>query len=105
MIPNRDPDMKKRLDFLNQVDFHIQSNSAHLQCLDLAYHNLDRYALAQYHSKHNVSVSIQKKCQGPESNRRHQHFQCCALPTELPWLLVWGDLTAQIALTFLQGKL
>src|SRR5712692_7171938 len=69
MIPNRDPDMKKRLDFLNQVDFHIQSNSAHLQCLDLAYHNLDRYALAQYHSKHNVSVSIQKKCQGPESVR------------------------------------
>src|SRR5437868_1471572 len=27
-----------------------------------------------------------KKCQGTESNRRHQHFQCCALPTELPWL-------------------
>jgi hypothetical protein len=24
-------------------------------------------------------------CQGTESNRRHQHFQCCALPTELPW--------------------
>src|SRR6266516_27870 len=24
-------------------------------------------------------------CQGAESNRRHQHFQCCALPTELPW--------------------
>ncbi len=23
--------------------------------------------------------------QGAESNRRHQHFQCCALPTELPW--------------------
>ncbi len=32
-----------------------------------------------------------KKCQGPESNRRHQHFQCCALPTELPWLLVQDD--------------
>ena len=30
-------------------------------------------------------------CQGPESNRRHQHFQCCALPTELPWLLVQDD--------------
>jgi hypothetical protein len=28
-------------------------------------------------------------CQGPESNRRHQHFQCCALPTELPWLLIY----------------
>src|SRR5258708_7114444 len=25
------------------------------------------------------------RCQGTESNRRHQHFQCCALPTELPW--------------------
>ena len=23
-------------------------------------------------------------CRGPESNWRHQHFQCCALPTELP---------------------
>jgi hypothetical protein len=61
VIPNRDLDMKKRLDFLIQVDFHVQSNSAHLQCLDLAYHNLDRYALAQYHSKHNVSISIRKK--------------------------------------------
>ena len=34
---------------------------------------------------------FKKKCQGPESNRRHQHFQCCALPTELPWLLVQAD--------------
>ena len=24
------------------------------------------------------------ECRGPESNWRHQHFQCCALPTELP---------------------
>src|SRR5262249_40566862 len=23
-------------------------------------------------------------CPGAESNHRHQHFQCCALPTELP---------------------
>ncbi len=27
-------------------------------------------------------------CQGTESNRRHQHFQCCALPTELPWHVI-----------------
>ena len=26
-------------------------------------------------------------CRGPESNWRHQHFQCCALPTELPRLV------------------
>ena len=25
-------------------------------------------------------------CRGPESNWGHQHFQCCALPTELPRL-------------------
>ncbi len=35
-----------------------------------------------------------KGCQGAESNRRHQHFQCCALPTELPWP---GRLVAGVA--------
>src|SRR5260221_10171158 len=35
---------------------------------------------------HPVGLTPKKqKCQGTESNRRHQHFQCCALPTELPW--------------------
>src|SRR5579875_629392 len=33
----------------------------------------------------NAAPSGTKKCQGAESNCRHQHFQCCALPTELPW--------------------
>jgi hypothetical protein len=33
------------------------------------------------------ALAIKVWCQGAESNRRHQHFQCCALPTELPWLL------------------
>src|SRR5579859_6520315 len=35
-----------------------------------------------------------KRCQGAESNRRHQLFQSCALPTELPWrtpVLDWRE--------------
>ena len=31
------------------------------------------------------SVDRNGKCQEAGSNRRHQHFQCCALPTELSW--------------------
>ncbi len=33
---------------------------------------------------------------GPESNRRHQHFQCCALPTELPRLSTVSYLLAAL---------
>src|SRR4029077_11747304 len=29
-------------------------------------------------------VMSEEWCRGPESNWGHQHFQCCALPTELP---------------------
>ena len=32
----------------------------------------------------NHALSNQCWCRGPDSNWGHQHFQCCALPTELP---------------------
>lgn len=34
---------------------------------------------------HSAMVPYRHWCQGAELNRRHLHFQCSALPAELPW--------------------
>src|SRR5260370_20698710 len=64
--------------FCNQFDEPIKSATT----FALQYQKLKR--LKQL-LKQPGAFSRHGKCQGTESNRRHQHFQCCALPTELPW--------------------